>query len=290
MTGISEQTGRLADFILAHPRLVVLTGAGISMDSGIPAYRDLDGRWLPRPPIQERDFVREPATRRRYWSRSWYGWPRMRDAQPNAGHRALAELDRLGRVALLNTQNVDGLQEKAGSANVVDLHGRVDRVRCMHCDALHHRERVQQMLDRDNDWPDITADARRPDGDWHVPDALAEHVVLPRCEACGGDLRADVVFFGGSVPARRVQACRDAVAHSDALLVVGSSLKVFSGFRFCRQARQLGKPIAIVNPGATRGDELADTLLRTPAGPLLDAAAARLRGLSTASAAHTAAP
>lgn len=275
-TDASRDSERLADFIAGHPRLVALTGAGISHDSGIPTYRDDSGAWTTAQPIRHQAFLDDAHTRRRYWARSWYGWPVMKAAAPNPAHRALAELERRGAISLLITQNVDGLHHRAGSQRVVDLHGRVDRVRCLACDTLHSRDEVQQMLDAANQWPAAPAQTRRPDGDMDVADALADAVSLPRCRDCSGDLKPDVVFFGGSVPIERVRQCKDAVANADALLVIGSSLMVYSGYRFCRLARELGKPLAIANPGVTRADALATLRLYQPAGPLLTAALARM--------------
>jgi NAD-dependent SIR2 family protein deacetylase len=273
---MTPEPDTLANFIREHPRLVVLTGAGISLDSGIPTYRDDSGKWLPRPPIQEREFLKDAHTRRRYWARSWYGWPTIRDAKPNASHVALAWLEERGCIELLITQNVDGLHQKAGSHKVIDLHGRVDRVRCLDCEGMHCRNSVQDLLRRHNEWPAQQAASARPDGDMEVAEGTLSKIVLPRCPDCGGDLRPDVVFFGGSVPTERVDRCQQALEQADALLVVGSSLMVFSGYRFCRRASRLDKPIAIINPGLTRGDELAHTRLRSPAGPLLARAVAHL--------------
>ena len=174
------------------------------------------------------------------------------------------------------TQNVDGLHQKAGSRNVIDLHGRVDRVRCMSCDRVHCRSSVQDLLRHHNEWPEPQSASARPDGDMEAPENMLSGIVLPLCTDCGGDLRPDVVFFGGSVPTERVNRCEQALEQADALLVVGSSLMVYSGYRFCRRASQLNKPIAIINPGLTRGDELAHTRLRSAAGPLLARAVAHL--------------
>lgn len=268
-TDASRDSQRLADFIAGHPRLVALTGAGISRDSGIPTYRDDGGAWTTAQPIRHQAFLEDAQTRRRYWARSWYGWPVMKTAAPNPAHLALAELERRGAISLLITQNVDGLHQRAGSQRVVDLHGRVDRVRCLACDALHSRDEVQQMLGAANQWPAAPVQAQRPDGDMDVADALTAAVSLPTCRDCSGDLKPDVVFFGGNVPRERVRQCKDAVASADALLVIGSSLMVYSGYRFCRLARELGKPLAIVNPGVTRADALATLRLYRPAAPLL---------------------
>lgn len=267
---------RLTDFLIAHPRLVVLTGAGISHASGIPTYRDQHGNWLHRAPIQEQAFLQDEHTRRRYWARSWYGWPVLRDAQPNAAHHALAQLEAHGHIELLITQNVDRLHQRSGSSNVVDLHGRVDRVRCLSCATLHGRDSIQELLGGANQWSQALHHSPRPDGDMEVPEEHLHRLVLPRCPRCSGDLMPDVVFFGGSVPPERVQTCLDALDRADAILAIGSSLMVFSGYRFCRRASQLGKPIAIINPGVTRADDLAQLKLHTPAGPLLAQAVADL--------------
>lgn len=270
MSTLSHDSDALSRFLAINPRLLVLTGAGVSLESGIPTYRDQQGNWLHVTPIQEQAFMSDAHTRRRYWARSWYGWPLVRDARPNAAHIALAQLEQRGHIELLVTQNVDGLHQRAGSFNVVDLHGRVDRVRCMGCAAVHSRDEVQQRLARENVWPTRQQQSARPDGDMDVPDDLLPGLQLPRCSQCRADLRPDVVFFGGNVPPSTVEECHDALKRSDALLVVGSSLRVFSGYRFCRRAHQLGKPIAIINPGVTRADDLAQLRLYSPAGPLLN--------------------
>lgn len=276
MDTLQQDALTLTQFLRAHPRLVVLTGAGVSSASGIPTYRDQSGNWQHRPPILEQAFLRDAHTRRRYWARSWYGWPVMRDALPNVAHSALAQLEQLGRIELLITQNVDGLHERAGSRNVVDLHGRVDRVRCLNCTAEHSRDSVQALLARYNQWPADPARQSRPDGDMEVPDEWCRQITLPRCQHCAGELKPDVVFYGGSVLPSTVQRCHDALASCDALLAIGSSLMVFSAYRFCRRAQQLGKPMAIINPGVTRADHLAQLRLRSLAGPLLAQALAQL--------------
>lgn len=269
MSTLKQDIGDLTAFLQTYPRLVVLTGAGVSAESGIPTYRDSSGTWLHREPIQEQAFLSDENTRRRYWARSRYGWPLIRDAQPNAAHFALAELEEQGLIDLLITQNVDGLHQRAGSGNVIDLHGRVDRARCMDCGTECARDQVQDLLERDNPWPSPPQKTKRPDGDMDIPDEIIHGLVLPTCQHCGGGLRPDVVFFGGFVPGPRVSGCLDALESADALLVVGSSLQVFSGFRFCRRAHQLGKPVAIINPGITRADDLAKLKLESLAGPLL---------------------
>ena len=276
MHTLQHESHLLAEFITAHPRLVVLTGAGISVASGIPTYRDQAGKWLHNTPIQEQAFLRDADTRRRYWSRSWYGWPRIRDAQPNVAHTALAQLEKLGRVDLLITQNVDGLHQSAGSKSVVDLHGRVDQVRCLNCAKFHPRDTVQALLAAKNQFPPAPAHGARPDGDMEVPEEWLQRITLPQCHHCSGDLMPDVVFFGGSVPRTTVDTCVSAVEAADAMLAVGSSLVVFSGYRFCRHAHRNNIPLAIINPGVTRADNLAQLRLTSEAGPLLTSAIAQL--------------
>ena len=256
-------------FVRQNPRLVVLTGAGISEGSGIPTYRDGKGTWLRNDPITHQDFTGCEQKRQRYWGRSLIGWPGVRDALPNAAHHSLAALEREGHVELLITQNVDRLHQRAGSGAVVDLHGRLDRVICLDCQSFSHREVMQQRLEISN--PHLTglsADVR-PDGDADLTGEQVESVIVPDCEACRGTLMPDVVFFGGSVPRDRVGLCSDAIARADAVLVIGSSLRVFSGYRFCRGAAEAGKPVAIINPGITRGDPLATLKLSYPVEALL---------------------
>lgn len=266
----------LGKFVAEHPRLVVLTGAGVSASSGIPTYRDLHGNWRHTAPITHQEFIADGDKRRRYWARSVLGWPVVREARPNAAHLALAQLERRGHIELLITQNVDRLHQRAGSHAVIDLHGRVDQARCLVCEARVCREHLQQRMLRDNPPHKVQRGAVRPDGDADVDDELVRRFRPPTCEACGGTLIPDVVFFGGAVPAERVQHCLAAVAAADALLAVGSSLQVYSGFRFCRLASQLGKPLAIINPGVTRADSMAALRCYTECESLLAALAARL--------------
>ena len=235
-------------------RLLVLTGAGVSTDSGIPDYRGPGSP--PRTPMTYQEFVRTPQAQQHYWARSHVGWARMRTAEPNATHHALVRLQRAGRLVGLVTQNVDGLHERAGHADVVDLHGRIDRVVCLDCGRRSARARLQDRLDVLNPgWSDREVEVA-PDGDVVLEDTDA-FVVAP-CEACGGRLKPDVVFFGESVPKPVVEHCFGLVEEAEALLVLGSSLHVMSGLRFVRRAHALGIPVAIVNRGTTRGDALAD--------------------------------
>jgi len=246
----------LSRFVEHHSRLFVLTGAGCSTDSGIPDYRDSSGEWKRRPPIRYQEFVGHEPARKRYWARSLAGFRRMRLARPNDAHHALAMLERRGRIAQLVTQNVDGLHDAAGSENVIDLHGRIDTVRCLDCKRGSSREELQLELERRN--PDFAAlDAvEAPDGDADLEGVAFETFDVPACEACGGMLKPDVVFFGENVPAERVQRAMAPIASSDAMLVVGSSLMIYSGFRFVTAAADAGKPIAAINLGRTRADDL----------------------------------
>ena len=246
----------LSHFIERHPRLFVLTGAGCSTDSGIPDYRDSTGEWKRRPPIRFQEFVGNERARQRYWARSLAGFRRMRLARPNDAHHALATLERQGRIVQLVTQNVDGLHHAAGSENVIDLHGRIDTVRCLGCGERTTRDELQRELERRN--PSFAAlDAvEAPDGDADLEGVAFETFDVPACHACGGLLKPDVVFFGENVPAERVQRAMAPIASSDAMLVVGSSLMIYSGYRFVTAAAEAGKPIAAINLGRTRADDL----------------------------------
>ena len=246
----------LQDFIGRHRRLFILTGAGCSTRSGIPDYRDADGKWKRIQPVTYQAFMAEEATRRRYWARSMLGWRRFNGARPNETHRALAKLEALGRSELLLTQNVDRLHQSAGSARVIDLHGRLDLVRCMGCGGKVARGELQDELGRLNaDWLDQDA-AVAPDGDADLENADFSSFAAPSCQRCGGVLKPDVVFFGEAVPRDRVDAATRHLEQADAMLIVGSSLMVYSGFRFAQMAAGAGKPIAAINLGRTRADEL----------------------------------
>lgn len=248
---------QLSEYFDHHQRWVVLSGAGVSAASGIPTYRDANGQWLRNRPIQHQEFVKHFSSRQRYWGRSIIGWPSVREARPNSLHLALTRFETAGRSSLLITQNVDRLHQRAGSQRVIDLHGRLDRVRCLDCGAGYEREYVQSHLVRLNPQHYHFAAVARPDGDADLADEDVAGVRIFDCEACGGTLMPDVVFFGGTIPRARVQQCEQAIADADGLLVVGSSLQVYSGFRFCKQAAQLGKALIIVNEGRTRADSLA---------------------------------
>lgn len=248
----------LSAFLQRHRRLMVLTGAGCSAPSGIPDYRDRDGGWKHSKPMTLAEFIGSAAARRRYWAGSLRGWPRVRDARPNPAHDALARLERRGRIARLVTQNVDGLHQKAGTRGVVDLHGRLDRVDCLECGGQVSREDVQRLLAAWNPGLVGTHGAGvdgevRPDGDSSVARPVAE-LRVPNCPQCGGVLKPGVVFFGESVPRERVRDAAAAIADADALLVVGSSLMVYSGYRFVQAAVERRIEVAAVNLGRTRAD------------------------------------
>jgi NAD-dependent SIR2 family protein deacetylase len=246
----------LREFIERHPRLAALTGAGVSTSSGIPDYRDEQGEWKRARPVEFRPFIMDPKFRQRYWSRSTVGWPIIAQARPNAAHRALAKLESSGFVRLLITQNVDGLHGAAGSRGVIDLHGRLDLVRCIQCDHTVPRAELQlQLLANNPEWANVAARVA-PDGDVDIENADYSGFVVPDCSACGGILKPDVVFFGEPVPRERVERAFEGVANADALLVIGSSLMVYSGYRFAEAAAAAGKPIAAVNIGRTRADHL----------------------------------
>jgi NAD-dependent SIR2 family protein deacetylase len=261
-----DDAAALAGFLDRHPRLLVLTGAGCSAPSGIPDYRDADGAWKHKKPMTLAEFTGSAAARRRYWAGSLRGWPRVRDARANPAHDALARLEHSGRVVRLVTQNVDGLHQRAGSRRVTDLHGRLDRVECLRCGAFLHREDMQSLLLAWNPRfaprhspaagpgaPPGVDGEMRPDGDTQVK-ASPDDLAVPDCPECGGVLKPNVVFFGESVPRSRVDDAFAALDAADALLVVGSSLMVYSGYRFVRAAREGRRPVALVNLGRTRAD------------------------------------
>lgn len=260
---------RLEDFIAAHRRLFVLTGAGCSTGSGIPDYRDEQGAWKRTPPVTYQAFVGDGITRRRYWARSLVGWPRIAQAQPNAAHRALAALEAQGRCSQLLTQNVDGLHQAAGSRAVIDLHGRLDAVVCLGCGASSSRADVQRRLAEANPaWAGLAAGAA-PDGDADLEDRDFATFQVPACDACGGMLKPDVVFFGENVPRARVDAAMAGLAQADAMLVVGSSLMVYSGLRFVHAAVRAQIPVAAVNLGRTRADDLLRFRMAAPCADAL---------------------
>lgn len=267
---------QLADFFSRHGSLAVVSGAGVSTSSGIPDYRDRNGEWKHAQPIQFPDFVRSPDMRKRYWARSYVGWQRFSRARPNAAHFALADLETSGKIDTLITQNVDRLHSAAGSRSVIDLHGDLGKVRCLDCDRTSGRPEYQQALKDANRGWHAEVFRYKPDGDAELGDRGHADFSVPGCRACGGIVKPDVVMFGETVPRNRVDDALSAVRRADALLVVGSSLMLFSGFRFAREAAVQQKPIAIVNKGRTRADDIAALRLDADCGEVLAAAAALL--------------
>ncbi|EFF74260.1 NAD-dependent protein deacetylase [Achromobacter piechaudii] len=261
----------LRGFVDRHPRLFVLTGAGVSTDSGIPDYRDTDGEWKRSPPMTLQTFMGNELSRARYWARSMVGWRRFGQVQPNESHLALARMQARGLVSVLVTQNVDGLHEAAGSRDVVDLHGRLDEVRCMNCDWRGGRADWQDRLQNGNPaW--VLLDATdAPDGDADLEGEDFSQFMVPPCPRCGGIVKPDVVFFGETVPRERVDRANAGLASADAVLVVGSSLMVYSGYRFVTAASRNGMPIAAINLGRTRADNLLTLKVEQPCAVALEA-------------------
>ena len=272
---LNQQLDQLDGFLRRHRRVLVLTGAGLSTASGIPDYRDKDGVRRGRTPIQGPDFRKSEAVRRRYWARSMAGYPTLAQAGPNPGHHALAELEAAGRIHGVITQNVDGLHQRAGSRNVIELHGNIHGVVCLDCRTLYPRTEIQAWLAQAN--PALVATGplgevvpeARPDGDAELELDEFQDFHLPHCDACGGTLQPDVIFFGDNIPPQRTAKALRLQEEADALLVVGSSLMVFSGYRFCKRAAAAGKPIAAVNLGKTRADDLIGLKVEASAADLL---------------------
>jgi NAD-dependent SIR2 family protein deacetylase len=267
--------------LLRGRRVAVLTGAGMSTDSGIPDYRGPDSP--PSNPMTIRQFTGDPVFRQRYWARNHVGWRHMAATLPNAGHRALAALERAGVVSGLITQNVDLLHTKAGSRHVIDLHGTYARVICLDCGHTMTRAALAELLEAAN--PGFLEQAEAvggiavaPDADAVVGDTSSFRII--DCERCGGMLKPDIVYFGESVPKERVDRAYAMVDSADVLLVAGSSLTVFSGYRFVRHAAARGMPVAILNRGPTRGDELATVKLDNGCSPMLALLADELPALS----------
>lgn len=265
---MAQPIAALADFVQSHRRLFVLTGAGVSTASGIPAYRDREGAWQRAQPVTHQEFIGSDAVRRRYWARSMLGWPVISGAAPNAAHAALAQLERAGRVSQLVTQNVDGLHQRAGSGCLIELHGNLHAVVCMDCGGRLARGHLQALLETSNPALSAATASAAPDGDADLESGFQDFNI-PGCPQCAGMLKPDVVFFGGSIPRARVAAAMDALQAADALLVAGSSLMVYSGYRFCEAARAAGKPIAAINIGRTRADDLLDLKIEAECGQAL---------------------
>ena len=275
MGSFGPHDDRLHEWIARHRRVFALTGAGCSTASGIPDYRDDHGEWKRQPPVMIQAFRSQDAVYRRYWARAYSGWPRLTAASPNAAHRAFAAWEAAGALCQLVTQNVDGLHQRAGSRAVIDLHGRLDVVFCLGCGERTSRAAVQGAMSAANPRWSAKADTA-PDGDADIDAVFIESFNAPRCVRCGGQIKPDVVFFGENVPRDRYERACESLAGADALLVAGSSLMVYSGYRFVRLAHEAGLPIALVNRGRTRADDLAELKIEAEVGATLAAAVAAL--------------
>ena len=261
---------QLKAFITAHQRLLVITGAGLSTGSGIPAYRNHSGDWLRRTPIFYQDFMRSSTARRRYWARSYIGWQPVARAAPNPGHYALANLERSGHIDTLITQNVDGLHQRAGSQSLIELHGQLGRVRCLDCGQVYRRDDIQTRLSELNPgWlPEVYQ--LNPDGDVDLDDAAYPGFNVADCQNCHGRLKPDVVFFGESVCPQVSRSIQQASDHCDGVLVVGSSLVVMSGYRIVKSMHGQKKPVVAINQGHTRADDLLEFKVNQDCVKVLD--------------------
>ncbi|KAL7742809.1 hypothetical protein ACLKA6_019618 [Drosophila palustris] len=269
---LEDDIKRLEDFLLSKPNILVLTGAGISTESGIPDYRSAGVGLYARTnhkPIQHMEFVKSINVRKRYWARNFVGWPNFSSTQPNATHHALSRFEREARVQSVVTQNVDRLHAKAGSKSVIELHGSGYVVKCLKCDYRIDRHEFQSILSSLNPAFKDAPDMIRPDGDVEIPTEYIENFVIPTCPSCGGDLKPEIVFFGDNVPRQRLDTIAGMVYNSDGLLVLGSSLLVFSGYRIVLQTKDLKLPVAIVNIGETRADHLADIKISAKCGDVI---------------------
>jgi NAD-dependent SIR2 family protein deacetylase len=275
----AEQLQALASFV-EHGEIAVLTGAGLSTESGIPDYRGPASRERVRRPMQYQEFIKSAAARRRYWARSMLGWPRFAAARPNAGHSALQALKARGLVSGIVTQNVDGLHAAAGTDDAVELHGALRETICLECGRLMPRDELQRELERVNSELIAETFELAPDGDADLDDSHLERFQLLDCE-CGGRLKPHVVFFGENVPRPRVDRAFAMVERARALLVVGSSLPVWSGFRFVRKAAECGQPVAILSLGPTRGDPCASLRIEAAAGLTLSELSAQIQAASS---------
>ena len=262
---------------MADRRFLVLTGAGISTSSGIPDYRDSEGVRRGKAPMMYQEFLATPQARRRYWARAMLGWPRVRIAQPNKAHLALATLQQRERISGLITQNVDTLHDQAGSHDVIELHGSLHRVLCLDCQLRSQRDAIQRQMEIDNPYLAQVHAVQAPDGDTLLDPALEEHFQVPRCPHCDGErLKPDVVFFGENVAPATAARAMAAVEHAEGLLVVGSSLMAYSAFRLCKAVVEQGKPVIAINLGKTRGDDLLQVKIEAECERLLPLLAERL--------------
>ncbi|MBV4488374.1 NAD-dependent protein deacetylase [Pseudomonas sp. SWRI153] len=244
---------------MADDKFVVLTGAGISTPSGIPDYRDSDGVRRGRQPMMYQEFLSAPQSRRRYWARAMLGWPRVRQARPNAAHQALATLQQRGRISDLITQNVDALHDQAGSHDVIELHGSLHRVLCLDCGQRSQRDEIQRQMETQNPYLNGVDAVQAPDGDTLLDPAFEARFQVPQCPHCSGErMKPDVVFFGENVAQATAARAMAAAESAAGMLVVGSSLMAYSAFRLCRTIADRGKPLMAINLGKTRADDLLD--------------------------------
>ncbi|OJT52649.1 NAD-dependent protein deacetylase [Pseudomonas moraviensis] len=244
---------------MADDKFLILTGAGISTPSGIPDYRDSDGVRRGRQPMMYQEFLAAPESRRRYWARAMLGWPRVRQARPNAAHEALATLQQRGRISALITQNVDTLHDQAGSHDVIELHGSLHRVLCLDCGQRSERDAIQQLMETHNPYLSGVDAVQAPDGDTLLDPSFEARFQVPRCPHCAGErMKPDVVFFGENVAPTTAARALAAAENAAGLLVVGSSLMAYSAFRLCRVIAERGKPLMAINLGKTRADDLLD--------------------------------
>ena len=263
---------------IAERRFLVLTGAGISTSSGIPDYRDSEGVRRGKPPMMYQEFLATPQARRRYWARAMLGWPRVRIAQPNQAHRALATLQQRGRISGLITQNVDTLHDQAGSHDVIELHGSLHRVLCLDCQQRSERDAIQRLMEQQNPYLAGVDAVQAPDGDTLLDPAFEERFQVPHCPHCNGQrLKPDVVFFGENVAPPTAAKAMAAVEQADGLLVVGSSLMAYSAFRLCKAMVEQGKAVIAINLGKTRGDELLQVKIEASCERLLPLLVDRLQ-------------
>ena len=273
---VEQHFEKLLEFTVANTPLFVLTGAGCSTESGIPDYRDPNGNWKYTKPVQYLEFLSRESVRKRYWARSMTGWPRIHSARPNAAHHALARLESAGLIHQLVTQNVDGLHRKAGSERVLDLHGNLENVICIDCRRRIPRIRIQDILFSQNQGFETDYYRAAPDGD-AVPDLTDyESFKTPICDVCNGILKPDVIFFGESVPRERIEQAMEKLRESKAIMIVGSSLMVFSGYRFVREAAKYNMPITAINIGKTRADGLFTLKYESSCSGILDRLSRRL--------------
>ena len=273
---LAEKIEKLLLMLKRDPGYCVLTGAGCSTASGLPAYRDVKGDWQHQKPMQHQEFTACELKRKIYWARSQQGWPTFNRARPNQTHKMLELLQRGGYVQQIITQNVDRLHQASGSKAVIDLHGRLDQVVCLDCTNTFSRKAFQRRLTLANRDYCPAKNNLRPDGDIEVNADTVSDFSIPKCENCGGDLKPDVIFFGGVLNRQTATDALDAIDNAPGLLVIGSSLMVYSGFRLVKRTLQLNKPVVIINRGATRADDLYTLKINHESGQVLTAVSTAL--------------